>query len=135
MDSGRADRLASLMSSAFEDAAVPEVAIRALERSMTNDPGDRHVLAAAVAGGADSIITFNLGHFPPDACERFGVEATHPDEFLLVLLGIAPERVVAEVRQQAADLTSPPWSFQALVGALERAGVERFAHALREHTE
>jgi predicted nucleic acid-binding protein len=133
MDQDRADRLASLMRSAFEEAAVGEEAIAALEESMTNDQGDRHVLAAAVAGGADAIITFNLDHFPSEACDRFGVDATDPDEFLLALHGIAPDRVIAEVRLQAADLTNPPWSFDDLLGALERAGVGRFADALREH--
>jgi predicted nucleic acid-binding protein len=133
MDQDRADRLASVMRSAFEDASVGKDAIAAPEGSMTNDPGDRHVLAAAVAGGAEAIITFNLEHFSPDACEPFGVEPTHPDEFLLALYGIAHELVVEEVRQQAADLTNPPWSFEDLIGALERAGVERFADALRNH--
>lgn len=133
MDQDQADRLASLMRSAFEEAAVGEEAIVALEGSMTNDPGDRHVLAAAVASGADAIITFNLDHFSPEACDPFAVEPTHPGEFLLALYGLAPEVVVEEVHQQAADLTNPPWSFDELVGALERAGVEQFAEALRDH--
>lgn len=132
MDQERADRLASLMRSAFEEASVGEEAIATLEGSMPNDPGDRHVLAAAVAGGAQAIITFNLAHFPPEACEPFGVDATHPDEFLLALYGLAPERVVAEVRRQAEDLTNPPWSLAELIDALERAGVEDFANALRD---
>jgi predicted nucleic acid-binding protein len=131
MDRGRADRLASLMRSAFEEAAVGEEAIAALEDSMTNDPGDRHVLAAAVAGGAEAIVTFNLAHFPPEACEPFGVEATHPDEFLVALYELAPDRVVAEVRQQADDLANPPWTFADLLDALQRAGVAEFAESLR----
>jgi predicted nucleic acid-binding protein len=134
MDQERADRLASLMRSAFEEASLAEDAIAALEDSMTNDPGDRHVLAAAVAGGAEAIITFNLEHFPPEACKPFGIEAAHPDEFLLALYELAPERVVAEVRRQAEDLTNPPWSFAELIDALERAGVAEFANALR-HAE
>lgn len=64
-----------------------------------------------------------------------GADSTHPDEFLLGLYGLAPERVVAEVRQQASDLTRPPWTFEELVGALVRAGVEQFAAALRQHAE
>jgi hypothetical protein len=99
---------------------------------MTNDPGDRHVLAAAVAGGADAIVTLNLEHFPPEACEPFGVEATHPDEFLVALYELTPERAVAEVRQQADDLTNPPWTFADLLDALERAGVPESANALRD---
>ena len=132
MDQERADRLASLMRSAFEEASVSDEAIAALEESMTNDPGDRHVLAAAVAGGAEAIITFNLDHFPPEACEPFGVEATHPDEFLIAMYELAPDVVVAEVRQQAADLTNPPWGVDELLNALERAGVGEFAARLRE---
>lgn len=102
---------------------------------MTNDPGDRHVLAAAVAGSAEAIITFNLEHFPPEACEPFGVEATHPDEFLVAMYELAPDLVVAEVGRQAADLTVPPWSVDELLDALERAGVEAFAAALRDSVD
>lgn len=132
MDQERAGHLASLMRSAFEEAAVSDEAIAALEGSMTNDPGDRHVLAAAVAGGAEAIITFNLGHFPPEACEPFGVEATHPDEFLLAMYEVAPDRVVAELRRQADDLTSPAWSFTELLDALARAGAVEFANVVRD---
>ena len=38
------------------------------------DPDDRHVLAAAIVGQADLIITFNLDDFPPDELEPFGIE-------------------------------------------------------------
>jgi predicted nucleic acid-binding protein len=39
---------------------------------MTNDPGDRHVLAVAVHSGARIIVTFNLNDFPPIALAPFG---------------------------------------------------------------
>ena len=52
---------------------------------MTNDPKDRHVLAAAVKCRAHFIVTSNLRHFPSESLAEWGVEATHPDEFLLRL--------------------------------------------------
>ena len=50
------------------------------------DPGDRHVLAAAIRVGADFIVTFNLKDFPEEALAPYGVEAIHPDEFSLYLI-------------------------------------------------
>jgi hypothetical protein len=45
------------------------------------DPGDRHVLAAAIRGRADVIVTRNLRDFPPDRLAPYGIEAQHPDTF------------------------------------------------------
>jgi hypothetical protein len=52
---------------------------------MTNDPGDRHVVAAAGKCGAEAIVTFNLKHFPEAALDTWNIEAQHPDEFLSYL--------------------------------------------------
>lgn len=59
------------------------------------DPDDRHVLAAAIRGHAGVIVTMNLRDFPPDVLIPFGIDAQHPDEFVLHLLGLAPGAVVA----------------------------------------
>jgi hypothetical protein len=44
------------------------------------DPHDRHVLAAAIAGGGQSLVTFNLKDFPVEPLTAAGIEARHPDE-------------------------------------------------------
>jgi predicted nucleic acid-binding protein len=80
------------MERAFEDAEVPEAAITSLESAMTNEPGDRHVLAAAVASDAEAIVTSNVRHFPAAACEPVGVEVVHPDAFLRGLHERAPAK-------------------------------------------
>lgn len=46
------------------------------------DPKDRHVLAAAIFGGARAIVTFNRRHFPASTLAMHGIEALHPDRFV-----------------------------------------------------
>lgn len=130
----RAERLVEKMREAFEEAEVDEAEIARLEPAMTNDPGDRHVLACAVAADSELVVTFNLDHFPNEACEPVGVEARHPDDFLLDLLDLAPEAVLATLQEQAADL-NPPWPLEELLAALERAGVPRLVARLRAQTQ
>jgi hypothetical protein len=43
------------------------------------DSDDRHVLAAAIRGKADLIVTFNLSDFPADVLAQFQIEAQHPE--------------------------------------------------------
>src|SRR5581483_10414216 len=91
------------MRAAFEEAGVDVGEIERLEPAMTNEDKDRHVLAAAVAADPELVVPFNLDDFPPEACEPVGVEAIHPDDFLLALHDLAPEAVRAALEQQAAD--------------------------------
>ena len=72
------------------------------------DPDDRHVLAAAIRAGADIIVTFNLDDFPPDALHKYGIEAQHPDEFIMQLLDLAPNVVCAAAKRQRQSLKKPP---------------------------
>jgi predicted nucleic acid-binding protein len=126
----QAQRIEQAMRAAFEEAEVDPGEIERLEPAMTNDEKDRHVLATAVAADAELIVTFDLGDFPSEACEPLGVEAIHPDDFLLDLHDLAPEAVRAALDQQAADL-HPPWPLEQLLAALTTAGVPRFADAIR----
>lgn len=126
----QADSLLVAMRGAFEAAAVAEDAIERLEPAMTNHPYDRHVLAAAVASDAQAIVTLNLKHFPEDACSPFGLEALHPDEFLLGLYELDPDGVTEAVRRQASVLQRPPLAFRELLDLLA-ATVPSFAETVR----
>ena len=64
------------------------------------DPNDRHVLAAAIRGQADVIVTMNLRDFPAQIVSQFGIEAQHPDAFVLHLLDLAPGAVLAAAPQK-----------------------------------
>lgn len=130
----QAARVEQAMRAAFEEAEVERAEIERLEPAMTNDSKDRHVLAAAVAADSELIVTFNLEDFPPEACEPVGVEAIHPDEFLLDLNDLNHEAVRAALEQQAADL-HPPWPLEQLLTGLATAGAPRFADAIRAQSQ
>jgi hypothetical protein len=59
------------------------------------DPGDRHVLAAAIACGARKVLTWNLKDFPARFLSQFGIAADNPDQFIAALIHALPEKVVA----------------------------------------
>jgi hypothetical protein len=119
------------MRGAFESAMVSAEAIAKLVPAMTNDQADRHVLAAAVACGADAVITANLRHFSPESCEPHGIDAIHPDDFLVTLFDLDPATVHRVVIDQAAALRRPPISRDELIGMFDKAGAPRFARRLR----
>ena len=66
------------MAAYFPDARV--TSYEELIGSMTNHPKDRHVLAAAVAGRADVLVTENLKDFPP-AVAHLGITGQGCPEF------------------------------------------------------
>ena len=71
----------------FEDCLV--TGYKPLIESLSlPDPGDRHVLAAAIACSADVIVTNNLKHFPESALGPFGIASQHPDDFIISQVGL-----------------------------------------------
>jgi predicted nucleic acid-binding protein len=72
-------------------------------RRVTNDPKDRHVLAAAVHARAPIILTFNLRHFRAEHLAPWGVTALHPEHFLEELFNQEPRLVVQKLQEQAMD--------------------------------
>jgi hypothetical protein len=68
---------------------------------MTNHPKDRHVLAAAVRAGAQTVVTFNLKDFPDTALAPWNVAAQSPDDFLIHQYRLDPNVVVTKLREQA----------------------------------
>ena len=102
-----AARRVGMMRNAFGTEALVGGFDELIDR-MRCDPKDRHVLAAAVAGGADVIVTFNLKDFPDDAVAPHGIHVVDPDSFLLQLLSQQPETVVATLTRGTASLRTPP---------------------------
>lgn len=102
-----------------------------IEALVLPDPDGRHVLAAAIVGHADVIITRNLRHFPNELLQRYTIEAQHPDEFIRHLLDLSPILVVDAVRDQHAALVRPPVSMEELLALFERLGLVETVAELR----
>jgi hypothetical protein len=97
------------------------------------DPDDRHVLAAAIHGRADVIITMNLRDFPPDIIGSFGIEVQHPDEFVPHLLDLEPGAVVAAAQNHRQSLKNPPKTVAEYLETLERQRLIQTVSVLREY--
>lgn len=123
-------RIAS-MTSAFPHACVVGWTQLAVGLSVTwPDPGDAQVVAAAILGRAELIVTSNLKDFPSDLLEPLGLHAVSPDSFLLDILDFDQEQTLASITNQAAATRRPQLSALDVVKSLEQT-VPQFARAVR----
>ena len=124
------ERTRDLMDRATRDALVTgyESLIGSLELP---DPDDRHVLAAAIVGRCDVIVTANLRHFPVTALKAFGIESQHPDQFLCNHLDLAPGVFCSCVRKVRDRLKNPPYTVDEYLQILTRNGLVASAAELR----
>ena len=82
------------------------------------DADDIHVLAAAIAGHCDAILTLNAKDFPGNLLAEEGLFRADPDGFLLRLHDEAPDTVAAicsAVLAEANRLSPDPWMMRALM--------------------
>jgi len=116
------------MRDAFPDAEV--CGYEHLVPQMTCDEDDRHVLAAAVRGGAAVIVTFNLRDFPAKALAPYEIELVGPDNFLLDQLDLYPQVVAQTVLDVPGAYESPPVTAREFCELLRRSGVPKFVRAI-----
>jgi predicted nucleic acid-binding protein len=117
-DAPKARYLIETLEETFEEAKVLE-GYRELIPGMRVNPKDRHVVAAAVVAGAQTIVTANVRDFPDVALAGFGIEAQTPDEFLLHQLSLQPDILANIIREQAAATRNPPLTVGEVLGNLQ----------------
>lgn len=128
-DPALVEKRVATMEHYFADAMV--AGYDDLVPMMTNDVKDRHVLAAAVRGGAEVLVTFNTKHFPAHAVGPFDLEVVHPDDFLLDQLDLYHAPTLRALVELAEGYDSPAMTIDDFLLALTRAGVPKFVDATR----
>lgn len=127
----RVDARLAAMCRAFEDASVHDWEPLVDGIVLGDDPDDRHVVAAAVRGGASAVVTANVRDFPDEAMSALGLHAVRPDDFLLDLADLDPPTMVEVVWGQATATARPPLTPGQVLDSLDRAGAPEFAAFMR----
>lgn len=125
------ERTAMLMNDAIMDCLVDNYQdlIAALNLP---DPDDRHVLAAAIVGKADAIITTNLKDFPVEILDQYDIEILHPDDFLKFQFDFSPNIVVDAARDCKNRMRKPKILAHDYLATLEKQGLPKFVSELKK---
>ncbi|MCW5655485.1 PIN domain-containing protein [Hydrogenophaga sp.] len=103
-----------------------------IEGQTLPDPNDRHVLAAAIRGNADAIVTFNVKDFPETVLDTFDIELQTPDQFVLNQIMLHPPRALGALKRMRARWERPQMSAEAMVNLLEQRQFAQTAAHLRD---
>ena len=134
MTRAQADKMVTSIMAAFPEASVR--GYQPLIDAMTNDPGDRHVLAAAVRIGAHVIVTINTKHFPASALDPWDIEAQRPDQFLTGLFDLNPDAALRVIETQATQTRRPSLTVERVLNNVKQFAptlVARVHAARQEH--
>lgn len=106
LDRSKVDGLIAALGRAFPYAAV--VGYQPLIDDIElPDPDDRHVLAAAVYGECDWLVSDNVKDFPDEKVELFDLLVVTVDDALVLLAGAFGNQLAAVVDRQVAALRRP----------------------------
>jgi hypothetical protein len=117
--------------------AVPTAMVRGYEGHITTvdlpDPDDRHVVAAAIAAGASTIVTWNVRHFPLKELKKLGLRRESPDAFLAGLYDQAPELMIGSLANARRNLTKSRVSASDFIAILNNQGLVLLAQRAEGH--
>jgi predicted nucleic acid-binding protein len=102
-----------------------------IDRLNLPDPGDRHVVAAAIEAKASLILTWNLRDFPAAVLEAHGLACQTPDAFLVSLYDQTPQLVAASLANARRNLLKSGISTSGFLDILAARGLTGLAKRLR----
>lgn len=134
LDGSRLARTRQRMNAAIPDSLVVgyEHLIPAVRLP---DEKDRHVVAAAFHARADAIVTFNLKDFPSTALAPLGLEAIHPDEFIVNQFDLDEPKVVSAAAECCARLLNPPKTGAQYLDTMRAQGLPKTIALLRQYEQ
>lgn len=103
-----------------------------LDQMNLPDKDDNHVLALAVACGAEYIVTSNLKDFPENELAKYNVKTITPDQFLVKLFNQLDILVIEGLKAQRSRLKNPIKSEDEFVETLKNSGLIEFSNLLEE---
>jgi predicted nucleic acid-binding protein len=126
IDPALIDRRIWFMTEAFPGAVAKN--LEPIEAGLAlPDPNDNHVVAAAIRGHCQAIVTANLKDFPSHILDALDIEAISPDDFLLNQLDLVTRAVMDSIREQARATSHPLLDVEELLVSIGRAGAPNFA--------
>jgi len=129
----RASRGRAAMEKAFADAMVDEFDTFLPLCDGLPDPGDAHVLAAAMKTRAATIVTDNLRDFPEAILAKAGIEPRATDAFIADTIELDTGRAVAAIRRMRERFQRPEKTPDLLLLDMEAAGLVETVDVLRPH--
>lgn len=119
------------MNSAFPDANITGFE-ELIEGLSLPDKKDRHVLAAAIRGKADVIVTFNLKDFPTGYVNSYDIEVQHPDEFISNLINLDRGKSENALENLIRSLRNPSKTRDEVLNTLRKCGLPNTVSMLTE---
>jgi hypothetical protein len=115
-------RTLELVNESIEDCLITGYE-HLIESVVLPDPDDRHVVAAALTGGVDVIVTYNLTDFPADVLSPLGLEAQHPDDFLASIIGVGGDLACNAIKAMRERYKKPPMSAADYITSIKAKGL------------
>jgi predicted nucleic acid-binding protein len=125
----------SKMERAFKDATVEDFDDFLAVCDGLPDPGDIHVLAAALKIKADVIVTENLKHFPVERLKALGLEVYSGDAFIADTITLDEGRAIPAIRQMRERARKPELTADRLLLRMGEVGLTETVDVLRPHVQ
>jgi predicted nucleic acid-binding protein len=133
--SSRASKAVSNMKSAFEDAMVTDFDKLKCVCEGLPDPGDAHVIAAALKTQAAVIVSENLKDFPNPIIAPLNLEVLNADVFIADTIALDYGRAVAAIRRMRERFKAPALTADVLLNKMDADGLVETVDVLKHHSE